>query len=283
MVSATSATEYRRQDKVLMSAKSTPAPSPVPDYGVDAPAIRRGMLIAGLVGSGVAVAALLARRGGVLPDTVLLSIAALGLIASAYGCFMSGYMSYSSWYGKLQTRDRLLDLVGARRPWTGDEAVLDVGCGRGLMLLGAARRLTSGRAVGIDLWRQEDQANNSPQAALENAKLEGVADRVRIDTGDARALPYAAGSFDVVVSHWVVHNLPQDSDRRKALDEMIRVLRPGGVLVVADIEHVPTYCEYLRAVGAIDLQFLDGGLEAKVMAALSGGTYCPQALLARRS
>ena len=283
MVSATAATGYGQEQKVLMSTDPTPATSLVPDYGIDAPAIRRGMLTAGLVGFGVAVAASIARRGGVLPDMVLLPMAALGLIASAYGFFMGGYMSYSSWYGKLKSRDRLLDLVGARRPWTGGEAVLDVGCGRGLMLIGAARRLSSGRAVGIDLWRQEDQANNSPQAALENAELEGVADRVQIDTGDARTLPYPAGSFDVVLSHWVVHNIPEDNDRRQVLDEMMRVLRPGGVLVVADIEHVPAYCEYLRAAGAIDLQFLDGGLEAKVMAALSGGTYCPQALLARRA
>ncbi len=81
-------------------------------------------------------------------------------------------------------------IVATLRPWTGEEILLDVGCGRGLMLLGAARRLTTGHAVGIDLWRDEDQAENSPEALEANARLEGVADRIRIDTGDARQLPY---------------------------------------------------------------------------------------------
>ena len=71
--------------------------------------------------------------------------------------------------------------------------MLDIGCGRGLMLVGAARRLKTGQAVGIDLWRAEDQADNSPPAAQANAHTEGVSDRIRIDTGDARQLPYPDG------------------------------------------------------------------------------------------
>jgi ubiquinone/menaquinone biosynthesis C-methylase UbiE len=51
---------------------------------------------------------------------------------------------------------------------------------------------------------------------------------VRIDTGDARVLPYADGSFDVVLSHWVVHNLDKPYDRLHALHEMLMVLRPAA-------------------------------------------------------
>jgi arsenite methyltransferase len=55
-------------------------------------------------------------------------------------------MRWGSRVGKLRLRDRLLDTVA----WRGDEQVLDAGCGHGLLLLGAARHLTSGRAIGID-------------------------------------------------------------------------------------------------------------------------------------
>ena len=44
------------------------------------------------------------------------------------------------------------------------------------MVIGAARRLTTGKAVGIDLWSAEDQTANTPEAALDNARIEGVAD-----------------------------------------------------------------------------------------------------------
>lgn len=268
---------------------SVVAPAQKPDYGIDAPGVRRGMLMAGVGGLLLAGIATAARAfGGLGADTastVLAVLTALGLLAAVYGFYMGGYMTYGSRIGKLRTRDRLLDAVGELRPWRGSEAVLDVGSGRGLMVIGAAQRLHAagnGRAVGIDLWRTEDQSANSPAAALDNARLEGVADRVRIDTGDARALPYADGSFDVVLSHWVVHNLDRSEDRLKALDEMWRVLRPGGVLVVADIACIAEYRAHLASKKLTQLQFLDGGLEARVMGVLSGGSYRPQAFEACR-
>ena len=249
-----------------------------PDYGIDAPGVRRGMLLAGCVGVAVAC---VAEFGGAL-GSLSRWIFGVGLVIAAYGLFMGSYMTYGSRIGKLRGRERLLDLVGELRPWSGGEAVLDVGCGRGLMLVGAARRLTTGLAVGIDLWRAEDQADNTPQAAQENARREGVLDRVRIDTGDARQLPYGDGSFDLVMSHWVVHNLAQAADREQVLEEMLRVLRPGGVLVLADIANIPQYRTYLLSKGVTGLRFIDGGAEAAIMGALSGGSYRPQALLSLR-
>jgi arsenite methyltransferase len=260
-----------------------------PDYGIDAPGVRRGMLIAGFGGSMLAAIAKGAQGFGLVSagtaSTAATVLTALGLLAAAYGFYMGGYMTYGSRIGKLRTRDRLLSQVAELRPWRGSAAVLDVGCGRGLMVIGAAKRLVVGQqglAIGVDLWRAEDQSENTPAAALENAHIEGVADRVRIDTGDARALPYVDGSFDVVLSHWVVHNLEPAADRLKVLDEMLRVLRPGGVLALADIACFAQYREHLSARGVVQLRFLDGGFEARAMGVLSGGSYRPQALLAIR-
>jgi hypothetical protein len=102
-----------------------------------------------------------------------------GLVAG----LQAGLMVRSSRSGKLRERDRLLDDL----PWRGDEWVLDVGCGRrGLLLIGAARRLTTGRAVGLDLWRRQDQAGNDPASTMANAEVEGVAERVELRDGDAR-------------------------------------------------------------------------------------------------
>src|SRR3546814_10778571 len=61
------------------------------------------------------------------------------------------------------------------------------------MLAGAAQRLLTGRVIGIDIWRSEDQARNSPEATLRNMRLEGVSERVEVRTADARDLPFDAG------------------------------------------------------------------------------------------
>lgn len=254
-----------------------------PNYGIDAPGVRNGMMIAGAVGAllfGI-VLTLALRTSGTI-SAVAAAVTMGAGIAAVYGFGMASYMTYKSRVGKLRTREKLLDMANALSPWTGREQVLDVGCGRGLMLVGAARRLTTGSATGIDLWRAEDQSANTPEAALENASLEGVAERVKVETGDARDLPFAAASFDVVVSHWVVHNLSDAGDRARVLDEMIRVLRPGGVLVLADIAHCQEYRQHLAVREFTELRLDTGGLEARIMGALSGGSFRPQAIVARR-
>ena len=78
-------------------------------------------------------------------------------------------MFWGSKVGKLRLRDKIIASI----PWRGDEQVLDVGCGHGLMLLAVAKRLQSGRAIGIDIWSQVDQADNNPESTLANARIEG--------------------------------------------------------------------------------------------------------------
>ena len=114
-------------------------------------------------------------------------------------------MMWSSRVAKLRLRDQLLDPLALQ----GDEKVLDVGCGRGLLAIGAAKRLKTGKVTGIDVWNPQDLSGNSADAAKENAKIEGVADKVRIETGDARKLVYPDNHYDVVVSSLALHNIPE--------------------------------------------------------------------------
>jgi ubiquinone/menaquinone biosynthesis C-methylase UbiE len=158
-------------------------------------------------------------------------------------------MLWSSRVGKLGIRDRLLDSIALR----GDEKVLDVGCGRGLLLIGAAKRLTSGRVTGVDIWSPEDLSSNSADAVRSNARAEGVADRIRIEDADARKLPFANESFDAVVSSTAIHNIKEREERRQAIGEMVRVLKPGGRLALFDILHTTDYARELRALGLTDV------------------------------
>src|SRR5262249_31403469 len=113
-----------------------------------------------------------------------------------------------------------------------------------------ARRLTSGRATGVDLWSTRDQSGNARDVTLRNMALEGIAERVVVETGDMRALPFPSESFDVVVSSLAIHNISSQQGRAAAVSEAWRVLTPGGRLAIADIRATGRYAATLRSLGA---------------------------------
>ncbi|MBV8785286.1 MAG: methyltransferase domain-containing protein, partial [Mycobacterium sp.] len=119
---------------------------------------------------------------------------------------------------------------------------------RGAVLLATAKRLPRGRAIGVDLW-QADQTDNSQHATLQNAALENVADRIEVRTADMTDLPLPDGSVDVIVSNLAIHNIPTHAGRQQALDEAIRVLRPGGRLAIADLWETRQHAAHLRELG----------------------------------
>ena len=204
-----------------------------PDYGLDAPPVIRNLALAAIA---LAIAAQL------LPYRLMWfawgTAAVCGVEAAA--------MVWASRVGKIRQRERLLDQVR----WAGVSRVLDVGCGPGLLAIGAARRLGSdGTVVGVDLWQAADLDGNHPAAAVENAGKEAVSDRVRIVTGDMRALPLADRSVDVVLSSLAIHNVQGEAGRTRAIAEIARVLKPGGVVVIQDFRNVQRYAAELRSNG----------------------------------
>ncbi len=138
------------------------------------------------------------------------------------------------WQRRSVVRQQMLDSI----PWRGDEVVLDVGCGSGMLLNGAAARLTSGKALGIDIWAKHSGGGNL-DLLYSQAKAENVADRISFQEADARKMPFEDGSFDVVLSSWALHHIALSSqDFGDAVSEMMRVLKPGGRMVVLDIAHM---------------------------------------------
>jgi arsenite methyltransferase len=247
-----------------------------PQYGIDAPGLLRFFFIAGTLALSVFFVVL--RSPGV-GQTLQIMIAALSGVASTYLLGMGCLMLYWSKVTKLKEREKLLDLV----QWSGDELVLDVGCGRGLMLVGAAKRLTSGKAIGVDLWQQQDQANNSSAATLANAAIEGVMERVEVKTADMLQLPFSDYSFDVVISKWAVHNVEAESDRQNALDEMVRVLKPNGVVVLADIVNQAEYAKHFELHGMVNVQLHNHAVQDLILKAVSFGSFAPSTVLARKA
>lgn len=131
--------------------------------------------------------------------------------------------------------------------------MLDVGCGRGAVLITAARRLPRGRVTGADIWRLRDQTGNSRAAAERNARAEGVSERVEFADADARDPPFPSESFDLVVSSLTFGNIHGADERATALREAVRVLRPAGRLRIVD-ERADRYAEIIRLAGCRDVQ-----------------------------
>lgn len=216
-----------------------------PDYGIDAPRAVSVLFVLSAVG--LTLAALLYGFG--LWHIFAVQLAGTALILVAVDLLVVAVaMLWYSRIGKMRQRDRLLDVVS----WKGSEHVLDVGCGRGLLLLSAARRAPQGQAVGVDIWSNVDLSGNRPEATLENARRAGVADRVEVHNGDAQQLPFADASFDVVISSLVLHNISSRQGRQQAVREIVRVLKAGGRVAVLDLLHTGDYVRVLRECGLAD-------------------------------
>ena len=219
-----------------MTDPFTPATSATPSarragrYGIDAPLVPLLGILA--IAGNIAFAAISRRAEPLIAAAVMLPTVACFLHATLRGKFLA-------WAAILRG-------AGLR----GDERILDLGCGRGAVLCMAAQCVPAGRVSGVDIWSRSDQSGNGEEVTRRNAIAEGVANRIELHTADMRKLPFADGSFDLVVSNMAIHNISSAAGRDQAIDEALRVLRPGGRLLIADILHGGQYHRRLGERGA---------------------------------
>lgn len=210
------------------------------NYGFDAPGIMRNFLIGGflvLVGSTI----LFLRS-----ETPLLTFAGYFLLLVAVVLLtLGGIMFFYGISGKFVMRDFMLDKV----KWKGNEHVLDVGTGRGLFMIGAAKRLTTGKSIGTDIWNQEDLSGNTIENAYKNAELENVKDKIEVRNEDIRQMNFADKTFDVVFSMYCLHNIDEKSQQEKACFEIARVLKPGGKAFIGDFVPTHDYASFFTKAG----------------------------------
>ena len=162
-------------------------------------------------------------RGAV---SILGGLVGLRFLLRGLSCFVGARVV------KFHDRDRLLEGIA----WDGVASVLDAGCGPGLLAVGAAKKAPGARVVGLDIWDRRLESGNSPLRGLQNASVEGVGGRVEMETGDMRSIPFPDSSFDVVVSRAALNHLRSRQDRRRAVGEVARVLRPEGQLGLAIVD-----------------------------------------------
>jgi arsenite methyltransferase len=195
------------------------------DYGFDAPYVIVGFSLAALAALGL----------GVFGASLWVHIIGFGNFF--WFSFSALSFLFTTRRGKFLVWSELLDGLSLK----GNETILDVGCGRGAVLLLAAKKLPQGKAIGIDLWSTTDQSGNAEAVTQKNASLEGVEKQIELHTGDMRSMPFPDESFDVVVSSLAIHNIPEAAGRDKAITEIIRVLKKGGIALLADFRFTADY------------------------------------------
>ena len=122
--------------------------------------------------------------------------------------------------------------------------MLDVGCGPGTITTGLARAVAPGETIGIDL------SEEILVQARDHAASEGV-NNATFTYGDVYRLDYEDGAFDIVYANQLLQHL---TDPVRALGEMRRVLKPGGLLAVRDADYAtmvpspkfPEFSDWLR-------------------------------------
>ena len=206
------------------------------DYGFDAPNVLLTLTGIGLVFLAIAVVLAAFHLGFWAIPAAAISLFVLLGVAS---------FTYTTRRGKFVVWAEILEGLQLR----GDERVLDMGSGRGAIQLMAAQLVPRGQAVGLDLWRSADQSGNAAAVASRNAESEGVAGNTAFETGDMSKMPFPDNSFDLVVSSLAIHNIEDAATRQGAIDEAVRVIKPGGRLAIADFVATSSYAKRLGELG----------------------------------
>ena len=142
--------------------------------------------------------------------------------------------------------DRLREQFISQMNLTGNETALDLGCGTGTLSIMLKMKYPGLKVVGID-GDNDMLLRARNKAALNNTKI-------TFTHALAQSLPFEPDTFDVVVSSLVFHHLPTDV-KKSALEEIHRILIPGGKLYISDWGQPSTRIERMRF---YSIQMLDG-------------------------
>lgn len=198
--------------------------------GIDAPIIPTLFLVLGVFGLIIAITT------GNLPIFIIPLVMFLSALLYLHTSLRGKYIIIRNVVNKLQIPR--------------NSQVLDLGTGHGAVLLEVAKHLLlPGQVIGIDIWKNLDQSNNSQKATQLNIDNAGFNDVAKLQTADMTSLPFNNDAFNYVFACMSIHNVKPREKRASVLREALRVLQPGGTLVIIDIEHTNEYQRDLKRMG----------------------------------
>ena len=217
-------------------------------YGIDDPRTLIELGVAGILAVvvGLFIATNTASTDPRAADTALLVGPGVGFLILV----VVVALYWSSRLGKVREMTKIVSNV----PWGGEEVVLDLGCGRGLAAVMAAKRLKTGYAIGVDTYSKARVYGNDPRSVLANAAQEKVGPKISAVKGLSTQLPLADKSVDVILSGLAVHHLAPRGQRQVLFKEMARVLKEGGRVGILDAGNGDEYSALLDKIGMRDIE-----------------------------
>ncbi len=149
-------------------------------------------------------------------------------------------------------KPREVERIVSQVPWGGDEVVADVVCGSALAAERSGERLSSGLSVGVDVWAQARKSKGIFAAG--RVQQSGPVSALAFADADSRSLPLRVGSVDAVFSGFGTRRFRRLADRISELEEMLRVLKPGGSIVVMTPGDPVEYEVLMRRNGLVEVQ-----------------------------
>lgn len=192
---------------------------------------------------------------------------ALGVVLLGYGAYM--YRCHEEFaFGKGNMMAKVHEHLVQHLDWDGKGRLLDIGCGAGALTIQCAKAFPEAQLTGMDYWGKA--WNYAKTQCEQNAQIEGVADRIQFEKGDAAHLPYPDESFDAAVSNFVFHEVHTAKDKRDVVREALCVVKNGGAFAFQDLfsqkalyGDMDELVAQLKAEGVSEVHFI-GNLEKKL-------------------
>jgi SAM-dependent methyltransferase len=159
------------------------------------------------------------------------------LLVPSLACFsIAAYFVYARYLfspkgGNVQSR--IWDSALSSLDWNGEGRALDIGCGNGALTNRLAKKYPSAKVTGIDYWGAQWEYSKGTCEA--NAKAENVSERVVYQKASASKLPFEDCYFDAAVSNLCFHEVADAKDKRKVIQEALRVVKKGGKFAFQDL------------------------------------------------
>ncbi len=177
---------------------------------------------------------LLVSRGQLWYAIPLIGLIALCLVWSS----VTFIVGSTAWYRTGLDR-RLIELSRAGRGCR----VLNAICGTGSLAVSFAKVLRPAEVWAVDRWKPTKRLPDPSKRTRDNIRIEGVDDVVQVRNADPLNLPFKSGHFTVAGTRYGISNTRKD--RQKTVLEMLRALRTGGTIVLAETLPTALWLRYM--------------------------------------
>ena len=198
-------------------------------------------------------------------------IAAVAGVLCALALIMAVYMLIcheTFAFGKGNMMARVHEHLVEHLDWNGKGRLLDIGCGAAGLTVRCAKAFPKAQITAMDYWGVE--WNYAKEQCEKNAQIEGVADRITFQKGDAAKLDFPDETFDAAVSNFVFHEVRTAKDKRDVVKEALRVVKKGGAFSFQDMfsqkalyGDMEQFVRELKAEGIAEVHYI-GNLEKKL-------------------